>query len=495
VLKSIFVLPLARRNKHKYIASIFFLFLISFTSFFSTYKITESPPFWYDEGINVQAAANIANFGEFALQVAPNILVSPTLLTTGYPVIYPVALSFNLFGTGVLQARLIMALFIIATVATVYLLSRSLFGFYIAASASLLIASFPPLYGNGKSVLGEIPGVLFLLLFLYFVHLIERTNYSKRKYYIFAGLTAGLCVATKPIFILLIPAILAGVLLLRKQIIFNWQMLALGASTFFIPILIWFKTQDALNDSFFLIFGRYVNPSNYSSVEVFNVALGNFLKFFTEISPAYFFALFTVWSISFIVRLILQKKLTLVESFALAYSALVVLAYLRIVGWYRYFFTANIMALLFFPNSLYFLFQCAREKIWRLQKVSSFAVITIVLLLIGMHNYKLWSGSWVARSYTDTKTAEFSEYFGNFKTEEIVFVYDLPEVVMFLPTKDYYQMIELTPLIGGSQMNVIELGIPDVIVVKTRVFNEQRIFFELYTERDRIKNLAILEKR
>src|SRR3989338_7980826 len=119
----------------KYFAGILFLFLVGFAAFFSTYKITESPPVWYDEGINMQAAENIARFGTLVLQVAPDTFVAPTVLTTGYPITYPVAASFKFFGAGVLQARLVMALFVVAMAVVAYILAQRLFDAPIAIVA------------------------------------------------------------------------------------------------------------------------------------------------------------------------------------------------------------------------------------------------------------------------------------------------------------------------------------------------------------------------
>ena len=166
------------RTTQKYLPYIFFLFLISFVSFLSTFKITESPPVWYDEGYFQQIAVNLSRTGNFVVQVAPGEFIKPALISTGYPLLYPVSFVFKLFGEGVLQARLVMAFFIISLISIFFLLSKRLFGFRVAVFASILVASFPPLYGHGKSLLGEVPGLFFLLLFLFFMYKIVNSNYS-----------------------------------------------------------------------------------------------------------------------------------------------------------------------------------------------------------------------------------------------------------------------------------------------------------------------------
>lgn len=477
----------------KIFSGIFFLFLLGFAAFFATYKITESPPVWYDEGINMQAAENVARFGKFALQVAPDTFVAPTKITTGYPVIYPVAASFKLFGVGVLQARLVMALFVVAMAVAVYMLAHRLLTVPLAAAASFLVMSFPPLYGNGKSMLGEIPGMFFLLLFLYFVHLIEETGGRRRRYYIFAGIAAGLCVASKPLFILLIPAALAGLFLLRRRAVINWRFFVFGVASFLVPIITWLGLLFSMGDSFFAIFILYANPYAIPMSEMVGLVAQNFQRLFLEVSPAYFSLLFLVWTASLGVRIYLKRAITLTETISFAYSVLVVFAYLRTAGWYRYFFTANILTLLFFPGALSVILQLVKEKITKFRILNLASVVVFVVIIgVGMHTYKLWRGSWVARSYADAKTSELSEYFSTLRSKTF-FIYDVPEIVVFLPTDKYYQIIQLESGILGND-DVIGRGVPDIIVIKKKEYKNNQNDFALYKIRDEMHKLTILEK-
>ena len=82
--------------------------LFAILLFFSTYRLTESPPTWYDEGIYDQLAENMAVHGTQRMQVAPDTYVSTASVTGGYPFLYPISLAFRLFGVGLLQARIVM---------------------------------------------------------------------------------------------------------------------------------------------------------------------------------------------------------------------------------------------------------------------------------------------------------------------------------------------------------------------------------------------------
>ena len=69
------------------------------------FRSDRSPAIWFDEGWNLSVARNLAVsgfYGELSLgEPAP-----PTLLSTGLPVIAPIATSFRLFGVGGWQGRL-----------------------------------------------------------------------------------------------------------------------------------------------------------------------------------------------------------------------------------------------------------------------------------------------------------------------------------------------------------------------------------------------------
>src|SRR4051812_9004454 len=79
------------------------------TIFLIAVHFTDTPKVWVDEGVFTETAKNLAWHGILGLQTEPgHFFPMSTLLTTGYPVIFPVAASFRVFGTGIFQARLPM---------------------------------------------------------------------------------------------------------------------------------------------------------------------------------------------------------------------------------------------------------------------------------------------------------------------------------------------------------------------------------------------------
>src|SRR3989344_8592002 len=106
---------------------LFVVALFLFVTFPATYRLTESPATWYDEGYLLQTSKNLALYGQQQLQMAPGEFVSTASVSSGVTIFAPVAFSFKLFGIGLLQARLVMVLYILAFCAAAYGLIRSIF--------------------------------------------------------------------------------------------------------------------------------------------------------------------------------------------------------------------------------------------------------------------------------------------------------------------------------------------------------------------------------
>ena len=45
--------------------------ILLLVGFFATYKLSESPSVWYDEGFYVQIASNLSTYGKYGLQLQP----------------------------------------------------------------------------------------------------------------------------------------------------------------------------------------------------------------------------------------------------------------------------------------------------------------------------------------------------------------------------------------------------------------------------------------
>lgn len=471
------------------------IILFGLVLFFGTYKLSESPPTWYDEGLIVQAAINRAQTGTLAVQIAPGRLISPQFISTGYPVFYPIAAVFKYLGVSLRHARWVMLIYLLLTAGVFFFLAKTFFGFRYASYATLLLVGFAPFYGNGKNVLGEVPGLFFLLLFLFCLNRIER-DYGKKTYYMAGGISAGLCVAAKPLFLVLLPAGLLAVLWRRKRIDWHWSAILLAIISFSALFYLWLVTQFGQRDSLANVLGYYTNP--YGLQNIWPVVWHNIGRFFTELSPAYFFILFILWVSGLVIRLKNQERVSLAETTALIFSVFILLAYLRTAGWYRYFFVANVITLLFAPVSIFTWWTYAQERFFPVVKTSvvKFFPAILLSLLIFFQFYQLGFKSWVADYYSSHRTKDLVDYFKNFPADKSVFLYDSPELVIFLPHNNYYQYLEITASmrIGQQQLAAIKTGILDMIVIKSQALAKADKLFTYYKVQDSIDEYTLLER-
>ena len=263
MLKLFIMAKLLTKNNFLFAKIISFAFLIVFLLSFSLYKLEKSPPIWYDEGIYTQIAINIANHFKHKIQIAPDEFVDASFVTGGYPFLLPIGLSFKLFGIGLLQSRLVMVLFTLSLGVMSFLFIKKLFGTKHGLFALLLLATFPVLYSMGKSALGEVPGMFFIVMFFYILEKI-RTNTSSKNFWLYflAGLFSGLCTSTKPIFLILIPSMLLSFLFYKKSFMYrlNWKKIAIFMSTFAVTLSVWMLTQFSIDSSFQDVLKHYTNP-------------------------------------------------------------------------------------------------------------------------------------------------------------------------------------------------------------------------------------------
>lgn len=492
-----------RNNAEK----IFLGFLLFLTFFLSVYRLAESPPTWFDEGFVIQSAVNLVESGKMGIQVAPGeIIRNSAFFSTGFTVTYPVGMAMRFFGRGLLQARAAMVLFLVLLVFFFYLLAKKNWGFKTAIFSSLLLASFAPLYGNGKNVLGEVPGLLFLILFLFFINKLEKNNFKANFYhYAMAGLAAGLCISTKPLFLVLIPAILLAFFIFKRNIVFRLKPLFISLLFFALPIVLWFKTQFSGIDSIPGILSTYSNP--YTLSNIYSFIIQNALRFFTEATPIYFLVLLIIWVASIILRVRVKKqKIIIAEIISFIFVILVWLAYFRTPGWYRYLFPANVIMLLYFPAAFHvvygffknFLFKGSKFKYQGFYKS---APLLLLLILISMQFYQVAFSSWVATYYNSTRTKELASYFNQHDGSKSIFVYRNPEIVTFLQHNNYYQYLKLNSVlqVGENKLNQIDLGVPDEIIATADGMEELNgkvsSLFLQYKEKDRVDKYVIFEKK
>lgn len=336
--------------------------------FFSTWNLGNSPATWFDEGINMGIAKSFLLSGVYNLPTGPGEYVpeKSQLITTNYPVLIPVVVSLAAFGNSITVARLPMVLFLFAFVALAYSFVKKENSQSAALWSIALIVTFSPFYGNGKAVLGEVPGLVFFLAGL----LLLPSVFERKKLFL-AGLFFGLAAATKPFFLIIGVALLLGELINGfsgdkiKQSLIRLIYIGIGA---FLPLLVWVTTIMPRVSLSGLKSTLSFYSNSYAAQSFLPLVLKNAARFFSETTPLHLtllivFSLYAWYKSARGGEKASERKLVV-----WIFIAINILWYLKTPGWYRYFFTAHMLAFLWFPAAL--------------EKIFSKRVVTILLSLL-----------------------------------------------------------------------------------------------------------------
>lgn len=466
----------------------FFIFLticLFFTAiFFSVYKLTESPPVWMDEGVIVQTAKNLAEKGVYGLQVAPNKFVSSGFVTTSYPVIYPVALSFKLFGVGILQARIVMVLFILAFFLIAYFLIKKEYSLSVAFFSFALLVSFAPIYEHGKNVLGEIPGMFFLLCFLLFIQKIETGDSCKIFPYVMSGILAGLAMSVKPIFLDLLSFSLIVSFLAYRPKKFPIGKIYIFGGVVIAMLLIWILIHFSGDNFSSIISNYYGNPDHQPLLATVK---NNLLKFFKEFQLVYFALTLLAWSAAIYLRRKLKSKVSFTEFTAFIFSVLNFLAFFATLGFNRYFFPGQILSIAYFPSSLFYLIGFISSRLKMNRKTMALSPYLLLSVLILFQFYQTIFHSWVADYYGSRRSADLKEYFSTAPVDKTIMFYDVPEAVLFTSTDHYFQYIKFAESvqIGKEAIEMVRNKVPDEIITNEKSWKrleKGEIFYKLKKE-------------
>ena len=181
------------------------------------YNLEYYPRPWFDEGIHLQVPKNLVLYGKYATLNDGRFTLFDTAVSTGPPALLPIAGVFRLVGVGLLPARVVMALFLLATIIAFFSLARTLYGARVAIVATFLLISSPSiqLFYWGRQVMGEGPALFFFLMgVLFWVQFWRRSNWGLSMG---AGLSFGLAMLTKNQYALIVPGALVLQALLNHR--------------------------------------------------------------------------------------------------------------------------------------------------------------------------------------------------------------------------------------------------------------------------------------
>ncbi|MCS6828884.1 MAG: glycosyltransferase family 39 protein [Caldilinea sp.] len=179
-----------------------------FVFFLFFYNLTDYPKTWFDEGSHLHVPKALVTMGVYADYSSEGLRHFGPTIGVGPTVMLPIAAAFQLFGIGLLQARLVMALYLAAATLLMFLLARWLLGLRSALVATALLLTMPAIgtVEYGRQVLGEVPGLAFMAagFLLWFT----RWQRSRLWELTLVGALLGLSVVTKYQYLLVLGATL-----------------------------------------------------------------------------------------------------------------------------------------------------------------------------------------------------------------------------------------------------------------------------------------------
>jgi hypothetical protein len=178
--------------------------------FLALYNLTNYPLSWFDEGSHLHVPKTLVRFGVYADHSSEGFRYYGPTVGVGPTILLPIAAAFELLGVGLLQARLVMVLYLLAAIYAFYRLAHQLGGPRLALVSVALLVSSPgiSLLEYGRQVLGEVPGFFFLVtgLGLWFGAW-ETTGWRRLG---LAGVFMGLAMITKNQYLMLLAPALAA---------------------------------------------------------------------------------------------------------------------------------------------------------------------------------------------------------------------------------------------------------------------------------------------
>jgi hypothetical protein len=182
---------------------------VAIVLFLALYNLTDYPLTWFDEGSHLHVPKTLVRFGVYADYSSEGFRHYGPTIGLGPTVMLPIAAVFRLFGVGLLQARLVMALYLLAAIFAFYGLACTLGGRRLAwvATGLLVTSRGAALLLHGRQVLGEVPGLFFVVagLWLWFAKW-DRSNWQRL---VLVGLLLGLGMITKYQYLLFLGPTLA----------------------------------------------------------------------------------------------------------------------------------------------------------------------------------------------------------------------------------------------------------------------------------------------
>ncbi len=143
--------------------------LLVIAGFLLFYRLGDYPAPWYDEGSHLHVAKNLALNGVYADYSSEGNRPFGPAVGVGPTVMLPIALLFKLIGVSIPLARVVIVIYGVLALGALYLLASRLVspGMALLATSLVFLSPGVDFIFNSRTVLGEVPGLFFLLLGLW----------------------------------------------------------------------------------------------------------------------------------------------------------------------------------------------------------------------------------------------------------------------------------------------------------------------------------------
>jgi len=456
-----FVLRIKRHKNNKarefiknYQTSIGLFFVILFMCAFSLQNLTTKPAIWYDEGINIELARNFSEFGKLDLIVAPLEFSGrgANIGSTGYIVTAPLAGFFKIFGFGFEQARIYMLLWMIGFIICLFYFVKKRFGGTNALLTVLLVATFASFYGNGRSVMGEIPGfTLILLSFIWY--------FDKRNVFV-SGIFLGLSVISKPsVFVFFIPAFVLLFLFEKKDVIKRTIKLGLGSAIALFAWIAIYMSTALSSSTWSQLKKHFSNPYQEEGLNSFINAKNNLVSFFNSPTLIYFSLFVVIIFVSLCLNKEYYKKNRSLILLCGFYSIFAFFYFLKGLGYFRYLIAVQILIfILLVPSVKVIVHNFFRERYVRLVIVACFSFLIIFQASYLFTKAKLF--------YSDSPQKIFDYIQENYNNPSIGLI-NVPAVSALVSPEKKFQTLSTYGMrdLGENPLDLPENILPEVLVL------------------------------
>ena len=397
---------------------------------YSLPTLTSKPRLFFDEGFVIEEAHNFAEFGVLDTIVAPNTFSGlPHIASSiGFSVTVPLAGVFKVFGFSIEAARAYALMWIAAFLIAAYAFARRHFGSQSALLSVALITTFAPLYGNGRPVMGDIPGFTYLLIAL----LIEPLSLFG------AGVFLGLCLVARPSLYVIAVATFLVYLIYKYRTSCAIPLIKTGSGIALAVIasfLLYYPSW--LSGEWWRATLSFIQNPSFGMTGTLERVLYNLVSFGGESTLIYFAVLAALIGIAYFLGGRSEWSRAVVF-FSTLFCGLIFTYFLRSPGWFKYLLPLQMLIFFFLPSAIEILFSYAKahapKYIERI--VPSIATTFAVAALVVLQSVQLL---YLSDIYYSTDTEDTARYVSeHLDPQDTVATIHAAQVAMLFPSDKKY---------------------------------------------------------